>query len=821
MKKITTIKYITDFAFKKYFPFENNIFGATREEVFIAFSSRLGITSDQLSKVYSIENINQISINGKMYYRIEKEKKDISWVAYLIRISNTGAYKYLASGGDSALLPKTITELFNLEALQNSIQGIEKQITYDLHPLIKNMPDDFFSKTFSEINFYKQQKRVIKEGANALLNKNRSFFFLGEMGVGKTMTSVGMFEVAKKLRNTPEARCAVIAPDHLVSKWMEEILLVNPNVTVDILPQDFSNYVVNTDYVVIPLSYCALKKIKRNYKGPKEKYKNSIASTLKGQFKLSIFDESHLLSQPKYATQLNELAHMSEQNILATGTSIAGKVTDMFPQILGFFQNVIKKLIDKQELKINLRRAKGSKKSSINILRNAFITSYGSFSYISGRHGDYTNIQPEIGLNAEFITEVVIQNSIFLTTEQVWEDKTENLIFQPIFVQMTQEQKNAANMLNSVARKAKENGNRRVYSSYLKKINEYMDNPEVPPITYQDELLWTPEISALEYYFDDEILFPKEQKLIDILTMEKSQDRPVIVFVKHIDRLKNRLQKILQDAGFKVGTLPSSRKADERQNYINKKICNEKVDVMLLDPHKVATGVDLISSPTVLFFNTGFDYFEVGQSERRSFRIGQKRQTRVYYLAYQGDNETPAIQDQILTMIAKQKRAMEAVQGAVDEEGLSSLLGKENNSILNALVSNMDNEESNFVEEVTEDKNSKQQYYISNFGKKLEIEDCGRPMLDENMNFIWNGLEDTSHTKRLTTSTSAKPTQTSEITKKVVKETVEVIDCFDFKDDGTMDLFDLEDYQEPGKYTSLFDTPEPSESITISIGATA
>lgn len=86
MKKITTIKYITDFAFKKYFPFENNIFGATREEVFNAFSSRLGITSDQLSKVYSIENINQISINGKMYYRIEKEKKDISWVAYLIRI---------------------------------------------------------------------------------------------------------------------------------------------------------------------------------------------------------------------------------------------------------------------------------------------------------------------------------------------------------------------------------------------------------------------------------------------------------------------------------------------------------------------------------------------------------------------------------------------------------------------------------------------------------------------------------------------------------------------------------------------------------------
>ncbi|WP_096819151.1 DEAD/DEAH box helicase [Lactococcus fujiensis] len=819
-----TIKYISASNFSRYFPFEDNIFGETQEEVFETLAILLGLSVQQLEKIYSSKDIGTISIHEKVYFWLQKDPtKEKTWVQFLLHHTNKNAYRYLATNSEKSVLPKSITELFNLEPLQESIQSINSKIVYKTHPLIESVSDETFNQLFESINFYKQQKRVIKEGANALLNKVNSFFYLGEMGVGKTMTSVAMFEMAKKLRNTPNARCAVIAPDHLVSKWKDEILLVNASVTVDILPEHFSNYKVHTDYLIIPLSFCSQKTEKQYYdvyiSKMVKKTTNIIGKQFKNNFALSIFDESHLLSQPKFADQLHELAHIGKQNILATGTSIAGKVTDMFPQIFGFFQDVLVKLIDEHVDSRKIGRNRSNKMSkSYNIIQKAYTETYGSYSYALGRNSDKTNMKTEVGLNAEFITDIIIQNAIFLTTEQVWDDKVENLIFQPIFVQMTPEQKNAANLLNGVAKKAKSEGDKRVFSRYLTKINEYMDNPEVPDLTFRDEILWTPEISAMEYYFDDEILLPKEQKLVDIITMEKSQDRPVIVFVKHIDRLKGRLQSVLQNAGFKVGTLPASRKADERQDYINKKICNEKVDVMLLDPHKVATGVDLISAPTVLFFNTGFDYFEVGQSERRSFRIGQRRQTRVYYLAYAGDADTPTIQDQVLTMIAQKKRAMEAVQGSVDEEGLSSLLGKENNSILNALVANMDND-NNTVKADVEDFGSKQEYYLSNFGKELEVEDGGRPQLDENLNFIWPGLDTSEYAKVLPSKISQK-----EMAKKPVEETIKTVEevavskvDFSFDDDGMMDLFSFDDYDLSAQFTTIFaeEKVEPVQEIEV------
>lgn len=157
------------------------------------------------------------------------------------------------------------------------------------------------------------------------------------------------------------------------------------------------------------------------------------------------------------------------------------------------------------------------------------------------------------------------------------------------------------------------------------------------------------------------------------------------------------------------------------------------MDILLVNPAKVATGTDLISAPTVLFFNTGFSYFEVGQSERRSYRIGQKRQTRVYYLGYKGE-ESPSVQEQVLRMIAEKKRAMESIQGNIDEEGLSALLGKQQSSLLNQLVNNM-----NQQEEVREslDMGERQSYYMSHFGQCLTPEDSGRPQLDKHLNFIW------------------------------------------------------------------------------------
>lgn len=84
-------------------------------------------------------------------------------------------------------------------------------------------------------------------------------------------------------------------------------------------------------------------------------------------------------------------------------------------------------------------------------------------------------------------------------------------------------------------------------------------------------------------------------------------------------------------------------------------------------------------------------------------------------------------------MIAEKKRAMESIQGNIDDEGLSSLLGKNQSSILNQLVDNM-NGHTESEEDQTVD--SKVKYYMDHFGKQLELEDAGRPSLDEHLNFV-------------------------------------------------------------------------------------
>src|SRR5699024_4668307 len=77
--------------------------------------------------------------------------------------------------------------------------------------------------------------RAIKEGVNAWLLKKHAFLFLGEMGVGKSMCSTAMVEITKRLRQSPEAKTLVVAPEHLLSKWAEEIQTVTPHAKVEIL----------------------------------------------------------------------------------------------------------------------------------------------------------------------------------------------------------------------------------------------------------------------------------------------------------------------------------------------------------------------------------------------------------------------------------------------------------------------------------------------------------------------------------------------------------------------------------------------------------
>ena len=814
--------YLNQTELYRYFPLEDTILSQSKEGVIEILTRKLSLTKDLCIRFFNISKIEEVNINGQELY-VLKKKTEETWGAYFSwhfkekynNLSWESLKKELAREDIGTVNnPTSITELFNKPEILKSISEIKTRITQEKHPLIAHLEDTTFHSWFHEVQFYKEQVRAIKEGVNAWLLKKHSFLFLGEMGVGKSMCSTAMVEITKRLRQSPEAKTLVVAPDHLLSKWAEEIQTVNPQAKVEILSgeamtsylhkgQVFSTSSLNgkgnvdilsypgqgkmltADYYLLPQSLLGLQGIFQDKNTGKALanmllLEAAFKQRFRSAFTYAIWDESHLLSKPAWATSLTHLAKLAKYNVLATGTSIAGSVADLFSQALAFFPEAV--VTDHNAISTFRVSKKVSWRSACE---KAFVSKYGSYSYNAyGRNkATIPGYKPEIGVSSEFITHFIIPNSIFLTTEQVWEDKVEHLIFPPILVEMTEEQKLAMTSLNQVAKNAAAQGNKRIFSRYLHIANEYLDNPNVKDLSYKEELLWSPVPFQLVYKYRDTLL-PKEEKLIDICTLERSQDRPVVVFVKHLDRLKKRLQQVLSKAGFKVGSLPDSVKATERQNYINKKFLNEKMDILLVNPAKVATGTDLISAPTVLFFNTGFSYFEVGQSERRSYRIGQKRQTRVYYLGYKGE-ESPSVQEQVLRMIAEKKRAMESIQGNIDEEGLSALLGKQQSSLLNQLVNNM-----NQQEEVREslDMGEKQSYYMNHFGQCLSPEDAGRPQLDKALNFIWpNAVQEKEKSKERRFSSFAYYVRF----RKDVISSIHYSEAQVFDEQGEMCLFDL------------------------------
>ena len=106
----------------------------------------------------------------------------------------------------------------------------------------------------------------------------------------------------------------------------------------------------------------------------------------------------------------------------------------------------------------------------------------------------------------------------------------------------------------------------------------------------------------------------------------------------------------------------------------------EGLDVLLVHPRLVQTGLDLVDFPTIVWHEVEYSVYTMRQASRRSWRIGQRLPVRVVYLAYRGTLQTRA-----LTLVAKKLQASLAVEGELTEDGLASF-GDDGEDLLLALA---------------------------------------------------------------------------------------------------------------------------------------
>ena len=182
---------------------------------------------------------------------------------------------------------------------------------------------------------------------------------------------------------------------------------------------------------------------------------------------------------------------------------------------------------------------------------------------------------------------------------------------------------------------------------------------------------------------DRDVIRPKERKLIDICLAEKGEGKQVWVYVQMTGKrnIQPRLKDLLTAQGLKVGILRAGDISPrERKAWIDKNA--GKYDVIISNPRLVSTGLTLFDKggdynfPTLVFYQTGFNLFELRQASRRAWRIGQPHDCKVYYLYYRG-----TMQERAMNLMSRKMAAAASLDGKFSTEGLIGLADEDSAQI--------------------------------------------------------------------------------------------------------------------------------------------
>lgn len=198
---------------------------------------------------------------------------------------------------------------------------------------------------------------------------------------------------------------------------------------------------------------------------------------------------------------------------------------------------------------------------------------------------------------------------------------------------------------------------------------------------------------------------PKEKWLATEIPNHVRDGRKVLLYVEQTGtrNIQQRLKRILTNQGLRVLILPDGD-ASKREAWIEKR--TDDIDVLITNPRKVETGLDLVQFNVLIFYELPTSLFTLQQAMKRVWRLGQTKDVLVlipHHIGHEaimenrimrlmadkvksaallyGDNANTAFADEaassdIAAELAKQ--IMEEAAGAAPEhftDGIKSLLG--------------------------------------------------------------------------------------------------------------------------------------------------
>lgn len=416
-----------------------------------------------------------------------------------------------------------------------------------------------------------------------------------------------------------------------------------------------------------------------------------ISKQMKNFFDMAIVDEVHELKsgETSQGMAFGKLVAASKKTIAGTGTLLGGYASDVFHILFRLFPSLL----------LEMGYSHNSVTTWDKTYGNIQIIEYkdgGEKGYLKQSIGQSISDKPIIkkipGISPTVFAKFLMQNTVNVRLLDVWENPVTLVDVPTILVNMNEEQKKIYQKMENQAQSAIDSyGHSRTAKGMLtmalmqagialpdnmtkfpRQTVRFFDNKE--------EQFEEVEIFDGEDHLPEDVITPKEEKLIELVRTEKSEKRPVIIYVtdtgtSNSDRdIQPRLKKILEEqAGVKVEILRSNQKGvkpNTRSKWLKKQILENGVDVVICSSLLVKVGLNLLFTPTVIFYQFSWSLFVLEQAAARAWRIGQTKECRIFYLAYE---ET--YQEIMAYLIARKKKASAMLNGNASSDGLSAMLG--------------------------------------------------------------------------------------------------------------------------------------------------
>ena len=282
------------------------------------------------------------------------------------------------------------------------------------------------------------------------------------------------------------------------------------------------------------------------------------------------------------------------------------------------------------------------------------------------------------GVSPLVFTKFLLEHAVFLSLSDM-SSGLPNYEEIPVPVTMDYELNAVYNHFEEAFRQYANGRNKKCIGPFVQNLTIYADCPHmVTPIIDPDTgtLIYNPEELPKQNR-------EKEDRFISLVQERLNAGDKVMVFYSWTNKtdIGDNLLNLLKDNSITAYELKSSVAPDKREEWIDNHIA-KGMQVMICNPSLVETGLTLLDFTSIIFYQMGYNLFTMRQASRRSWRLSQTKDVKVYFMYYQS-----SIQEQTLSLMATKLQAAMALEGKFSEEGLRAM--SNNEDILTQIANNV------------------------------------------------------------------------------------------------------------------------------------